>query len=59
MPISKYNRYFGGEKGSAQKAKNAMADEYGADKGERVFYATKNRNKKKFSDGARSRSQGQ
>jgi hypothetical protein len=45
MPISKYDRYFGSKKGSAQKAKSAMAEEYGADKGEKVFYATKNKRK--------------
>lgn len=45
MPIKKYDKFFGGKKGSASKAKSAMEDEYGAKKGEQVFYATKNRNK--------------
>lgn len=47
MPIAKYDRYFGGKKGSAAKAKEAMAEEYGAEEGERVFYATKNKRKGK------------
>lgn len=47
MPLSKYNAQFGGKKGAAEKAHAAMVDEYGADKGEQVFYATKNKNKKK------------
>lgn len=45
MPLSKYNKYFGGKAGAAKKAKSAMAKEYGADKGEKVFYAKKNKNK--------------
>ena len=43
MPLSKYNAAFGGKAGSAAKAHAAMAKEYGAEKGERVFYATKNK----------------
>ena len=42
MPTGKYDAAFGGGKGSAAKAKRAMAKEYGPEKGERVFYATKN-----------------
>lgn len=51
MPLSKYNAQFGGKPGSAEKAHSAMVQEYGAKKGESVFYATKNKNKssKKFS----------
>lgn len=49
MPIGKYDKYFGGEKGSAQKAKSSMESSYGPDKGEEVFYATKNARKRKFS----------
>jgi hypothetical protein len=45
MPLSKYNPFFGGKEGSATKAHDAMVKEYGPEKGERVFYATKNRNK--------------
>lgn len=48
MPFSKYNREFGGKKESAEKAHSAMVSEYGAKKGEQIFYATKNSNKKKF-----------
>ncbi|MCP4899753.1 MAG: hypothetical protein GY906_22535 [bacterium] len=44
MPISKYNRYFGGEKGSAAKAKRGMANTYG-ERGEEVFYRTINKKK--------------
>lgn len=47
MPLSKYNAQFGGKAGSAAKAHAAMVSEYGAKKGEQVFYATKNRNKKR------------
>ena len=46
MPLSKYNAQFGGKPGAAAKAKSAMQDSYGADKGEQVFYATKNKKKK-------------
>jgi len=38
MPASAYNRYFGGEGGSAAKARRAMQDKYGATKGESVFH---------------------
>ena len=43
MPLSKYNAEFGGKPGSAAKAHAAMMKEYGAKKGEQVFYATKNK----------------
>ena len=46
MPLSKYNAQFGGKPGSAEKAHSAMVQEYGAKKGESVFYATKNKRKK-------------
>lgn len=46
MPLSKYNAYFGGKKGSAAKAHAAMVKEYGSKKGESIFYATKNARKK-------------
>ena len=45
MPLSKYNAQFGGKPGSAEKAHAAMAETYGPDKGEQVFYATKNKRK--------------
>lgn len=43
MPLSKYDKHFGGKKGAAKKAKKAMREHYGEEKGERVFYATKNK----------------
>lgn len=46
MPISKYNKYFGGKRGSAQKALSSMKKQYGSEKGESVFYALKNKRKK-------------
>lgn len=45
MPMSRYNKYFGGGKGSAEKAHAAMVKEYGGEKAERVFYATVNKKK--------------
>lgn len=39
MPVSRYNRYFGGGRGSAQKALDQMKKTYGPKKGEHVFYA--------------------
>jgi hypothetical protein len=45
MPLSRYNRSFGGSKGSAAKAHAAMVEEYGKKKGEQVFYATANKAK--------------
>ena len=47
MPLSKYNAQFGGKAGSAAKAHSAMVKEYGEKKGEKVFYATKNKRKGK------------
>ncbi len=44
MPVAQYDKYFGG-KGGASKAKKSMLSEYGAKKGEEVFYATKNKRK--------------
>ena len=49
MPLSQYNAAFGGKAGSAAKAHAAMRKEYGAKKGERVFYATKNKRMKRGS----------
>lgn len=46
MPMSKYDKHFGG-KGGAAKAHAAMVKEYGTEKGEQVFYATMNKMKKK------------
>lgn len=36
MPLSKYDRYFGGD---AAKALRAMKKQYGPEKGRRIFYA--------------------
>lgn len=44
MPLSRYDKNFGGKKGSARKAKRNMQKFYGKEKGEQVFYATKNKN---------------
>jgi hypothetical protein len=46
MPLSKYNKEFGGKKGSAEKAYRSMIQRYGHKRGEQVFYATKNKRKK-------------
>jgi hypothetical protein len=46
MPISNYNPLFGGQPGSAQKAKKAMATSYPTKrKADQVFYATANKRK--------------
>ena len=47
MPISKSDTQFGGKPGSALKAMQSMQRSYGPKKGTSVFYATKNRNKKR------------
>ena len=47
MPLSRYDSLFGG-KGGASKAKAAMEETYGEEKGEKVFYATKNKKKGKM-----------
>ena len=46
MPLSKYDKHFGG-KGGAAKAHAAMVSQFGEKKGEQVFYATMNKMKKK------------
>jgi hypothetical protein len=45
MPLSRYNKAFGGKPGSASKAHASMVGQYGPVKGERVFYATMNKRK--------------
>jgi len=45
MPISKYDRIFGG-KGSAAKALASMKKQYGPEKGRRIFYATINKRRR-------------
>lgn len=47
VPISKYNRYFGGKKGSAAETLAAMIRRYGEKKGRSIFYATVNQRKRK------------
>lgn len=56
MPLSIYNEQFGGKPGSAAKAHSAMVKQYGEKKGEEVFYATKNANKRKAEAARRGRS---
>ncbi|MDR7528678.1 MAG: hypothetical protein QN130_12455 [Armatimonadota bacterium] len=46
MPISQYDRYFGG-RGGAQKALRAMKKQYGPERGERIFYATLNQRRRR------------
>ena len=46
MPLAKYDRAFGGKKGSAQKAHVSMVSKYGLKEGEQVFYAMKNKKMK-------------
>jgi predicted RNA-binding protein YlqC (UPF0109 family) len=48
VPIASYDRYFG-KKGGAAKALRAMVKEYGAEKGQRVFYAMVNKRKRRGS----------
>jgi hypothetical protein len=43
MPLSRYNKAFGGKKGSAEEAHAAMVEKYGKERGEEVFYATINK----------------
>ena len=50
MPLKEYDAQFGG-KGGAAKAHAAMAKQYGTEKGERVFFATKNKRKTMLSGG--------
>jgi hypothetical protein len=45
-PLSEYDKYFGGKPGAAAKAKAAMIEEYGEEKGEQVFYAKINKKRK-------------
>jgi len=40
MPLSKYNKVFGGKKGSARSAYMGMVRTYGVQRGTNVFYAT-------------------
>lgn len=40
MPLNRYDRYFGGTRGSAERTLAAMKKTYGPKKGETVFYAS-------------------
>jgi len=40
VPLNRYDRYFGGSRGDAQKALSSMKRTYGPKKGEQVFYGT-------------------
>jgi hypothetical protein len=48
VPLSKYDRFFGGKPGAATEAHSAMVKQYGAKKGESIFYATKNSNAQQY-----------
>lgn len=43
MPLSRYNKAFGGKPGAAKKAHAAMVEQYGKDKADRAFYASVNK----------------
>ena len=51
MPLSKYDKAFGGGKGAARKAYTAMVEKHGEKEGERRFYATANTRGKTASTG--------
>jgi hypothetical protein len=55
MPLSRYNRSFGGKKGSAAKAHAAMVEHYCEKKGNEVFYASANKGKSTLSGRKRRR----
>lgn len=40
MPLSRYDKYFGGQTGAAERALASMKRLYGAKAGEHVFYGT-------------------
>lgn len=48
MPLSRYNKFFGAKPGAAAKTLRAMQEGYGEEKGEQVFYALKNKRKRKM-----------
>lgn len=39
MPLSRYDKYFGGKRGAAEEARSAMKRTYGSKDGEHVFWA--------------------
>jgi hypothetical protein len=40
VPLGRYDKYFGGTRGAAEKALESMKRTYGAKDGEHVFYGT-------------------
>jgi hypothetical protein len=54
MPLNQYDKFFGGERGAAQKAKTSMQRTYGKQKGETVFYATVAKRERKQKAGRRA-----
>ena len=47
MPLARYDKYFGGERGAADRALAAMQRTYGRKDGETVFHATIAKRKRK------------
>ncbi len=54
MPRERYDKLFGGETGSAEKAYRAMRKEYGIKKGREVFYATVAKRRERKAEEARA-----
>jgi hypothetical protein len=52
MPLTRYDKFFGGDRGAAERALASMQRTYGRKDGEAVFYATIAKRKRK---GARGR----
>lgn len=55
MPLNRYDKYFGGESGAAEKALRAMRKTYGRKDGDRVFYARVAKLKRRATAGGRRR----
>jgi hypothetical protein len=47
VPVARYDKDYGGKKGSAAKARRAMIAQYGLSKGLQVFHATARRNERR------------
>ena len=56
MPISRYDRFYGGKKGSASKALSSMRERYGEKRGTSIFYAMMNARKNESNDDKMPRS---
>jgi hypothetical protein len=54
-PLNRYDKYFGGVRGSAEKAHASMVRTYGRKDGETVFYATIAKRKHKTASARRKR----